>query len=361
MKRSKLVQACLLTAVTGIWAQTIALAPVISKPISRMVELPGEIQPFQSVSIHAKIRGYVERVLVDRGSIVKQGQILAQLTAPEMKAQTSEAESKMQAAESERLQAVAQLAAVQSTYDRLRKASETPGAIAGNELFQAQKQLEGAQAVVQSKQQASRAAQATVLAQKELESYLRITAPFDGIVTERLVHPGALVGPGSDPVLLVLQEISHLRLVVAVPEENLSGIVPKAKVEFRVPAYPQRIYSGAVARISHALDPKTRTMAIELDVANRDRSLSPGMYPSVKWPVRQTRPSLWVPKTSVVTTTERTFVILNQNGLAEWVNVIKGTSEDDLMEVSGNLQPGDLVLRRATDEIREGAPLQLSK
>ena len=116
-----------------------------------MVELPGEFLPFLSVSLHAKVPGYVERILVDRGSRVEDGQLLAELSAPEMAAQIAEAESKVQAAESDRLQAEAQLAAAQSTYDRLKKAAETPGAIAGNELIQAEKQVEAAQALVQSR------------------------------------------------------------------------------------------------------------------------------------------------------------------------------------------------------------------
>ena len=338
-------------------AQT-ELVSVISKPISRVIELPGEFQPFQSVSIHAKVRGYVDRVLVDRGSAVKQGQLLAELTAPEIQAQIAEAQSKVQAAESDTLQAEAQLAAAQSTYDRLKKAAETPGAIAGNELVQAEKQVAAAQALVESKRQAGVALQAAVRAQKDLEAYLRITAPFDGVVTDRLVHPGALVGPGADPVLLVIQDVSRLRLVVAVPEENIGGIVKGARAEFRVAAYPERTYTGTVARISHVLDPKSRTMAVELDVLNRDSSLSPGMYPSVKWPVRRSRPALLVPKTSVVTTTERTFVIRNQSGRAEWVNIVKGTPDGDLIEISGSLQAGDMVVRRATDEIREDTRLQ---
>ncbi len=147
MKRTKnLVPACFIAALAASWAQTTELALVVSKPISQTIDLPGEFQPFQSVSIHAKLRGYVDRVLVDRGSAVKKGQLLAELTAPEMEAQLAEAESKVQAAESDRLQAEAQLAAAQSTYDRLKKAAETPGAIAGNELIQAQKQVEAAQA-----------------------------------------------------------------------------------------------------------------------------------------------------------------------------------------------------------------------
>jgi membrane fusion protein (multidrug efflux system) len=361
MKRIKnVVPAFIIAALTTGWAQTTELAPVVSKQISRTIELPGEFQPFQNVSIHAKVRGYVDRVLVDRGSAVKRGQLLLELTAPEMMAQLAEAESKVKAAESDRLQAEAQLAGAQSTYDRLKKAAETPGAIAGNELIQAQKQVEAAQALVQSKRQAGLGVEAAVRAQKDLEGYLRITAPFDGMVTDRLVHPGALVGPGADPVLLIIQTVSRLRLVVAVPEDDIGGIVRGAAVEFHVGAYRERTYSGQIARISHALDAKTRSMPVELDVFNRDGSLSPGMYPMVKWPSRRPRPSLLVPKTSVVTTTERTFVIRNQNGRAEWVNVVKGASDGDLVEVSGNLQAGDMVVRRATDEIREGNPIQPS-
>ncbi len=335
-------------------AQTPALVSVIAKPIFRTIELPGEFQPFESVSLHAKLRGYVDRVLVDRGSAVKKGQLLAVLTAPEMDAQLAEAQSKVQAAASDRLQAEAQLAGAQSTYERLQKAAETAGAISGNELTQAQKQVDAMKALVESKRQAGIAIEASVRAVKDQQAYLRITAPFDGIVTDRLVHPGALVGPGADPVLLVLQQVSRLRLVVAVPEENTGGIVRGARVEFRVPAYANRIYSGSIARIAHALDPKLRSMSVELDVPNRDGSLSPGMYATCKWPVRRTQASLFVPKTSVVTTTERTFVIRVQNARAEWVNVVKGTTDGDLQEVSGNVKPGDQVVRRATDEIREG-------
>jgi len=328
--------------------------------VSRTVELPGEFLPFLSVSLHAKVPSYVNRVLVDRGTVVKQGDLLVEMSAPEMAAQIAEAQSKVQATEADRLQADAQLAAAQSTYDRTKQAAETPGAIAGNELIQAEKQVDAAKALLNSRLQASRAAESAVLALQDLQGYLKITAPFDGVVTDRMIHPGALVGPGNDVTLLVIQQVSHLRLVVPVPEEDVSGIVNGASVPFQVPAWPERTYSGTIARISHALDQKTRTMAIELDVFNRDGSLAPGMYPTVRWPVRRSRPSLFVPKTSVVTTTERTFVIRSQSGQAEWVDVKKGVTEGDLVEVLGNLKPGDMVVRRATDEIRDGTPIQVA-
>src|SRR5678816_2382109 len=106
----------------------------------------------------------------------------------------------------------------------------------------------------------------------------------------------------ADIVLLVIQQISRLRLVVALPEEYAGGIIQGARVPFRVPAFPERTFSGTVARVSHSLDKATRTMAVELDVSNGDGSLSPGMYPMVTWPIRRSRPALFVPRTSVVTT-----------------------------------------------------------
>ncbi len=341
------------------WSQTSDLAPIISKTVSRTVDLPAEIWPYLTVSLHAKVPGYVERVLVDRGSAVKEGELLITLTAPEMQAQIAEGEAKVQAVEADKVQAEAQLAGAQSTYQRTAEAAKTPGAVAGNDLILAQKQVDAAQAVVNSRQKASAAAQSAVNALQAMLAYLKIAAPFDGMVTDRLVHPGALVGPGGgDPTLLVIQQISRLRVVVPVPEENVGGVVAGARVEFSVPAYPTRAFSGTIARIAHVLDQKTRSMSVELDVTNRDGALAPGMYPSVKWPIRGSHPVLWAPKTSVVTTTERTFVIRDHSGQAEWVDVKKGVPDGDLVEVMGNLKPGDMVVRRATDEIRDGAPIQ---
>ena len=359
MSRSRSI--CLLISLLAVTAltqaQKIEFISVISKAVSRSVDLPAEVQPFLSVSLHARVPGYVERVAVDRGSNVKQGDVLVELSAPEMASRIAEAEAKIQAIESDRLQAEAQLAATRSTYERTQKAAETPGAIAGNELVQMQQQIAAGQALIQSRRQSSQAAEADLWALKEMQSYLRIVAPFDGVITDRLVHPGALVGPGADSPLLVLQQISTLRIVVAVPEEDSGTIAQSAKVTFHVPAFPERTYLGAIARSSHALDPKTRTMAVELDVANADGSLSPGMYPTVNWPVRRSRPALLVPISSVVTTTERTFVIRNREGHAEWIDVKKGQIEGAVVEVMGELQAGDKIVIRATDEIRDGSPL----
>jgi RND family efflux transporter MFP subunit len=283
--------------------------------------------------------------------------------APEIAVQIAESESRVQTAESALVEAQARLAAVAATYERLKKASETPGAIAGNELVVSEKSVEAARASVKSAENATRTAQAAVRTVKQLEEFLQVTAPFPGAITERYVHPGALVGPGSGSAgaLLELEQVSRLRLVVPVPESEVAGVRLGTRVQFRVPAHPTRTFSGTVARIDRSLDPKTRTMAVELDVQNPRNELSPGMFPEVAWPARRAGASLLVPPTAVVTTTERTFVVRIAGDRAEWVNVRKGAAAGDLIEVIGPLAPGDLVVRRANDEMRQGTRIQIRK
>jgi len=334
---------------------SVEVVRVTSKAVDRQVKLPGEFQPYLAVPIYAKLAGFVKRVAVDRGSAVRQGQVLMTLEAPEMQANIVEAQAKAQAIGLQRAEAEAKFAGAQSTYERLKAASATPGVVAENDVIVAQKTAEAARAIVRSYEDSMKAAQAQVQAVKDLEQYLTLKAPFDGIITERNVHPGAFVGPGSGSTPLVrLHQITRLRLVVAVPEALVGAIVKGARVPFSVPAYPGNTFFGVVSLIAHDLDEKTRTMAVELDVRNPDLRLGAGMYPEVQWPVRRPQPSLLVPPTTIVTTTERTFVIRVQNGVAEWVNVSRGARVGDLIEVFGALQDGDTIVRRGTDEIREG-------
>src|SRR5215472_18796731 len=196
----------------------VEVVSVQAKAVHREISLPGEILPYLDVPIQAKVSGFVKKVNVDRGSLVKEGETLVILEAPEMQAQIAEAESKVQAIELKRAEAEAKLASVQSTYQSLKGAAETPGVVAGNDLIVAEKAVEAARATVNSYEGTRKAAQASVRSLKDLEQYLTITAPFDGVIVERDVHPGALVGPASPTPLLRLRQTSRLRLVVAVPE-----------------------------------------------------------------------------------------------------------------------------------------------
>ena len=370
-------------------APTVTITAVESRELNRQIRLPGELQAYQDTALYAKVPGFVEVINVDRGSVVRKGQLLARLRAPELDTQRGEAEAKVRAAQSQRveaqskvsgiraqrLEAEAKLAADEATYQRMKAASATPGVVAGNDLEIAQRAVEAGRARIQLWNENEKAAQAQVKALEENEGalreaarssqnigeYLRITAPFDGVITERNVHKGSLASPSSspsNPPMLRLQQVSRLRLVVPVPEANVSGVALGAKISFTVPAFPGETFNGVVQRVSNALNEKTRTMPVELDVNNANRRLAPGMFPEVIWPVSRPRPSMFVPPSAVATTTERTFVIRIRDGVTEWVDVKRGASMSengkDLVEVFGDLSPGDQIAVRGTDELRAG-------
>lgn len=337
---------------------TVEVTKVISKPIETTVRLPGEIQAYESVAILPKVTAFVKWIGVDRGSHVKAGEVICRLEAPEVNSQRAEANSKLESAKSQLASLEAKLAADASTYERLQNAAKTPGVVAGNDLVAAQKAVEADQSQVKAAQANATAAQEALGASTDLEQYLRIVAPFDGVITERNVHPGALVSANQSTPMLRLETLKHLRVVVPVPETDLSEVPDGALVQFTVPAFEGKTFEGRVSRISHAVDEKTRTMPVELDVVNLDGRLTPGSFTEVLWPLKRSA-ALLVPATAVTTNLERTFVIKVKDGKTEWVDVKRGLALDKLVEVMGELKPGDTVAVRGTDELAPGTPVAI--
>jgi RND family efflux transporter MFP subunit len=329
---------------------------VIAQALRKTVTIPGDLTPYQGVNLNARVPGFVESLTVDRGSWVKRGQRLATISAPELRAQRAEAEAKLQAVRAQEAEAQARMVAAQSTYDRLKAAGATPGVVAGNDLEIAERGLDAARAHVNALKSSGGAAEAAVKAVSEMEAYLELTAPFDGVITERNVHPGSLVGP-STGALLRIEQVARLRLTVPVPEAYVGAIARGTNVEFRVSAFPDQTFQGVIARPAHSLDMKTRSMLVELDVNNPKQSLAPGMFAEVQWPISRAQASLFVPRTAVVRTSERQFVVRVRNGIAEWVDVRRGELDGDVIEVFGDLREGDIVIRRGNDEIRPGTKI----
>jgi membrane fusion protein, multidrug efflux system len=348
-------------AATEAGPRTIDVVRVVEQPLDVELSLPGELTAFQAVAIYPRVTGFVKAVNVDRGSRVRAGDVLATLEAPELIAQRAEAQSKLQAAEAQLAVTRARADATRSTFDRLKAAAATPGVVAGNEVVVAEKTADASQSEVLSAQETVHAAQQALNAVRDLEGYLRLTAPFAGVVTERNVHPGALVGPAGgamSPPLLRVVDNTRLRVVVPVPEAYTSDLKGGTEIPFTVAAYPGQTFSGTVARIAQSVDVTTRTMAVELDVANRDGRLAPGAFCQVRWPVSRPRPSLFVPSTSVGTTTDRTFVVRLRDGKTEWVDVRTGLTSGRLVEVFGELRAGDEIATRGTDELRPGTDVR---
>lgn len=316
--------------------------------LSTSIAVPGELIPYQEVDLFAKINSYVKKLYVDIGSEVHTGELLATLEAPEINSQIAAAESRIKQQE-------AVYYASKATYDRLLNTSKTPGTVSENDVEQAEAKKNSDLANVDAAKADYKAAAANL-------DYLQIRAPFDGVVTARNVNLGAYVGPGGQGgavPLFVVQDQNRMRLTISVPELYTGGLSNKDFVTFSIKSLPAEKFRAQVKRLAGALDEKLRSERLEMDVYNKNKKLLPGMYADVDIPVPSRDSVLIVPKSAVVTSTEKVFVIRVNNNKAEWVEVKKGLQSGDNIEIYGDLKPGDKLVRKATDEIRDGSNLRV--
>ncbi|MVN90617.1 efflux RND transporter periplasmic adaptor subunit [Mucilaginibacter aquatilis] len=322
-------------------ADKFEIGTVSEKALSSYVRLPGQLKPFNEVNIFAKINSFVKQMNVDRGSLVKKGQLLAVLEAPEMLSQVQSANARF-------LQAQESANASREKYRRLKEAAKEEGAVSPLDLDNALSKMKADEAVVLSER-------SNAASMRDIQSYLNIRAPFDGMIVQRNVSSGALVGPGksTDQPMLVLQDTRKLRLEVMIPEAYVDKVDLKQKVSFVFNALPGKDNKAFISRSANALG-NQRSEAIEVDVPNADQRLKPGMYGEVKIPLVLGAKSLTVPNSAIVRSTEREYVIKIKEGKAVFADVKEGVIGDDHTEVFGNIKAGDKILLHASDEVKEG-------
>jgi membrane fusion protein (multidrug efflux system) len=318
---------------------------VAEKALSTSAQLPGQLVPFNEVNLFPKVNGFVKELFVDRGSIVKKGQLLVILEAPEMEAQLS-------AANSQYVQAQENAEASKEKYERLKEAAKEPGSVSPLDLDDANAKMKADQAMVQSEG-------SNVESVKTMESYLRIYAPFDGMIIQRNVSPGALVAPGktSDQPMLILQDIHKMRLTVDIPEDYVDKVDLSQPVSFTFNAMPGDVQTAKISRSANSLGTMQQE-AIEIDVLNKNGQLKPGMYAEVEIPMLSGAKSLLVPNTAIIRSTEHEYVVKDSSGRASLVNIKEGLGSNDSTEVFGNLKANDKILLHASDEIKQGDAIQ---
>jgi|SRR5579883_421092 len=302
--------------------------------LDKTLRLPGELLPYVFVDLYAKVSGFIDQIPVDRGSMVKKNDLLAKLVAPDLDRTIDAAE--------------AQYRTAKDIYERNKKT--------GVPII--------SPVAMHTSKEAAASAWNSLQSLKEQRNYLTMLAPFDGIITTRYLHPGALViaGGGSEAVPVVrIEDTTRYRLVVFVPEAAVEGVKEGDAISFSTRAIPDRLFEAKVARIAHALDPITRTEPVELDVYNTDQNLifASGMYIDVLWPFKGPTAGFIVPATAIVTTTYNRFVIRIKNGVTEWVDVERGNAAGGNIEIFGNLQEGDTLVVRATDELKAGVKVDV--
>lgn len=307
----------------------------------KTVELPAELLPNQQVDLLAKVSGYVKSLRADMGDRVKAGQTLAIIEAPELETKYAEMQASLQLAAANRR-------ASQEVYTRMKQAAEakTVGIVAPVDLERAKQKFLADSAAYEARRLEAQSF-------KQVAGYLVVQAPFSGVITSRKADPGALVGTGQP--IFTLQNNAVLRLRLAVPEQYVGAGMQTDQIEFRVDAFPNKTYLAKLDRKSESIDPATRTELWEFVIDNNTLTLKAGAFAYAKIKLARKESSLLVPASAVATNQERKFVIRINEGQLQWIDVRTGLSNEQGVEIFGDLQKGDTLLLRATDERKPGS------
>jgi RND family efflux transporter MFP subunit len=327
------------------------------RDIAREITLPVELYPWQWVALVAKVNGYVDKVPVDRGSRVAEGDLLATIRVPEFEDELRKRQAEVKVAEAEVVSAeadrtVQSLIAERATLlvpDRAATQQDADIAVAHAEVAAAA--LERAKARVA-------AAQEALAGSRTWLAYTEVRAPFAGVITERAVHPGAFVSASERTLLFRIVDSSVIRATIDVPETNAPAIrAGETEVRITIPELHDTIAS-IVTRSADALDPATRTLRVEADLENGGRRLLPRMYGQATVTLERRRQTLAVPETAVVLSNGReASVFAVRGGKAARVRIRAGIDDGKFVEILDGLDPPEPVIAAARG-IADGTPVR---
>jgi RND family efflux transporter MFP subunit len=342
--------------------------------ISHVLTLAGQFQPYQVVDVHPKVSGYMRRINVDIGDVVHEGQTIAQLEVPELKAQlqqtvfqVDQSREEMTRAQHEINRAEAQHTAVHEQYDRLKQAAQGhPGLIAQQELDNAQAadlsaeaQVDAAKAAMAAAKQHMGSAQAENERVKALHDYTNVVAPISGVVVWRYADTGALIQGGTnsnnqDLPIVRLAQSTLLRLRIPVPEEDVRYVHEGDQLQVRVDAV-NRSLTAKIVRFTRDVNFETRTMETEVDVDNRDLSIAPGMYANTMLRLAHVENVVTIPIEALVLQGRRQVVwVVDSSNHVRVRPVEVGIEGSKLAEISSGLDPGERVIIGGQDKYQEG-------
>lgn len=343
------------------------IAAEVAKPqrqdLVRKITLPGSIVAYEQATLYAKVAGYLKSIKVDKGDPVKKGEVLAVIEVPETekeyeqaRAHHDEAKANLQQARADYEQAKSEYGLQDITYKRVKEVrDQEPDVIPQQDVDVARGQFEVARSKVNVARSKITAAEAKVnTARASLEristliDYTKIKAPFDGVVTQRFADPGALIQTATTsqqvaPIATVMN-MDTVRIYADIPEREVPFVRKGNPATITADALAGRTFSGAVTRFATALDPATRTMKTEIQIANRDHSLRPGMYGNVTMVLEKRTNVLTVPATSLSIEGNKKFVYTVVNHKAKKVAVSTGFDDGSRVEIPQGLTGGEEVI-----------------
>jgi RND family efflux transporter MFP subunit len=312
--------------------------------------IPGNVQAYVETPIYARTDGYLKKWYVDIGGRVKAGELLATIDSPEVDQQLNQAEAAL-------LQAQANLDLAKTTAVRYQSLLET-GSVAQQDVDQSASAYKAGEANLN-------AANANVQRLKDLQSFEQVTAPFSGVITARNVDPGALItsGSGSTAVQLFrLAQIDTLRVYVNVPEGYGQDMQPGVSAELHIAEFPNRTFTGKVARNAGAIDPTSRTLLTEVQVENPKGELMPGSYAEVTFHLKSSNQPLVIPSNALLFRAAGPEVALVDKGdTAHLQKIAVGRDFGTSLEVISGLRPEDSVIVNPPDSISDGIPVAVEE
>jgi RND family efflux transporter MFP subunit len=379
----------------------VGVAPAERRDLEVTLSYTGDILPNRQTPIFAKTSGYIRAIPVERGDFVKAGQLLVEIEATEMENAMDQARAQLQSAlaglqvarsnlESARanlLNQEANLVKAQAVLGNDRRQAERmtelfeKGLVSAQDRDNARTNFEASQAVLKAQEAQVQAARVQIetadsqvkLADTQIEQQragvrmaqmhvddTRIVAPFAGYISQKALEVGAAVSnqaaatSNASVAIVTLQDISLVKIQMEIPEREVPRVRPGAAVRLTADAYPDRRFAGTIQRVVHALDPRTRTMGVEVELPNPERLLKPGMYARVQLVVDVERAALLVPLEALVGGESRPAVLLVRDGKVVTAPVVLGASEGSLVQIRKGLGPQDQVIVQGKELVREG-------
>ncbi len=316
----------------------IALPPKPGAPVD-MFTLPGNVTAYTDSPIYARTSGYLTKWYYDIGSHVKKGALLAEIATPELDQQLAQAEADLGTAEANAKNARAQA----QRYQDLAPSN----AVSQQDTETFTNQASATASAVKS-------AQANVGRLKELQSFEKIYAPFDGVVTARSIDTGQLIDTGAAKELFHMQALNTLRVYTNVPQLYTTNMKRGSKIEITFPEYAGRTFQGTLVRTADAIDPASRTLLVEIDVDNRKGELLPGSLAQVHFKTSAT-PTFVIPVSAIIFRRDGTQVgTVGSDNVAHLIPVTIGQDDGATVQIVSGLKDGDRVIQDPPDSLIEG-------
>ncbi|PZR15098.1 MAG: hypothetical protein DI539_18505 [Flavobacterium psychrophilum] len=306
--------------------------------VKKILVLPAELLPLEDAQIRAKVPGYVRKMLVDIGTKVTKGQVLALIEAPELNTRIQELKDKANASHARYLSS-------KDYFERINTASRTEGVIATGELQRVKNQM-------MADSLEYKANQSSVASAKQIGNYLAIVAPYSGIITKRNIVTGSFVGSPNDKPLFEISDNSVLRLQVSVPEIYTDAVLSNGVAEVSTRSLPDKKFEAKLVRKAGRIDHESRSEIWEFEITNTDNDLKPGSYADAKLFFLRQQEGMVIPSSAVVTTLERKFVIKVSNGTTQWIDVRPGFNMGEKTEIFGDVKKGDTLVTKGTEELK---------